>query len=276
MEGAEFDELVADIKANGLREPIALWGGGERSGGQILDGRNRYRACLAAGIRPQFEHLSAVDPAKYVISRNIRRRHLTTEQKRELIAKLIRAAPEKSDRQIAETAKASPTTVGTVRAKMEDKGEVSKLDTRTDAKGVKQPAKKPSAKPASPPPLQPPEVRETIPQLIDGLNAEGRKNMATMSPGTVARLAALLERTLEEPKARDDIGADSRSERERLVAENEELRAAKRRLEIENEGLRGEIDELKAELAKRAPAAADGLDVPEFLRRAAPAQGRTS
>src|SRR5262249_34731084 len=160
----------------------------------------------------------------YVISANIRRRHLTAEQKRDLIAKLIKATPEKSDRQIADTVKASPTTVGTVRAKMEDKGEVSKLDTRTDAKGVKQPAKKPSAKPPSPP--QPAEVRETIPQLIDGLKAEGRKNMATMSPGTVARLAALLERKLEEPKARDDIGADSRSERERLAAENEELRAA--------------------------------------------------
>src|SRR5262249_41046078 len=69
--------------------------------------------------------------------------HLTAEQRRELIDKLIKATPEKSDRQIAETVKASPTTVGTRRAKMEAKGEVSKLDTRTDAKGVKQPASKP-------------------------------------------------------------------------------------------------------------------------------------
>jgi len=111
MEGAEFDELVADIKAHGLREHIVL------HDGRILDGRNRYRACLAAGVPHTTTNGDARigDPAAYVISANIRRRHLTAEQKRELIAKLIKAAPEKSDRQIAETVKASPTTVGTVR-----------------------------------------------------------------------------------------------------------------------------------------------------------------
>src|SRR5262249_24301540 len=74
------------------------------------------------------------------------RRHLTAEQKRELIAKLIKATPEKSDRQIAETVKASPTTVGTVRAEMEAKGDLSKLDTRRDSKGRKQPAARTSGR----------------------------------------------------------------------------------------------------------------------------------
>jgi hypothetical protein len=82
----------------------------------------------------------SVDPYAYVVSANIHRRHLTAEQKRELIAKLIKTTPEKSDRQIAETVKASPTTVGTVRAEMEAKGDVSKLDTRRDSKGREQPA----------------------------------------------------------------------------------------------------------------------------------------
>jgi hypothetical protein len=138
MEGAEFDALVADIKKNGLHYPIFLYEG------KILDGRNRYRACLAAGFEPAVRngdhHIG--DPAGFVISRNIHRRHLTAKQRRELIAKLLKATPEKSDRQIAEMVKASPTTVGTVRTTMEAEGEVSNLDTRTDAKGVKQPARK--------------------------------------------------------------------------------------------------------------------------------------
>ena len=62
-------------------------------------------------------------------------RHLTAEQKRELITKLIKATLEKFDRQIAETVKASPTTVGTMRAEMEAKVDVSKLNTRRDSKG---------------------------------------------------------------------------------------------------------------------------------------------
>src|SRR5262245_36277823 len=85
MEGEEFDALVADIKWVGLREPIIL------HEGMILDGRNRYRACLAAGVEPTFrEYLAAamvtcceiIHPADYVISANIHRRHLTADQKR--------------------------------------------------------------------------------------------------------------------------------------------------------------------------------------------------
>ena len=56
------------------------------------------------------------DPWAYVTSANLHRRHLTAEQRRELIGKLIEAMPEKSNRQIAKLVNASPTTVGTRRA----------------------------------------------------------------------------------------------------------------------------------------------------------------
>ena len=78
-----------------------------------------------------------------------------------------------------------------------------------------------------------------------------------------------LER-LRRPKprddTRDDIGPNSRGETERLRARNEELERENHRLARENLALRSEIDELKAELARRAPAD-DGLDIPESLRR---------
>jgi hypothetical protein len=142
IEGAEFDALVEDIRQHGLRELITV-----DHDEAILDGRNRYRACLAAGITPLFEFYKGDDPAGFVFSKNIVRRHLTAEQKRDLIGKLLKATPEKSNRQIAETVKASPTTVGTVRAKLEAAGDVCKLDTRTDKAGRAQPARKPKPEP---------------------------------------------------------------------------------------------------------------------------------
>jgi hypothetical protein len=79
---------------------------------------------------------------RLAFSLNAHRRHPTSDEKRDRIAALLKATPETSDRQIAQQVKASPTTVGTVRAKMEAAGGVSKLDTRRDTKGRAQPAKK--------------------------------------------------------------------------------------------------------------------------------------
>jgi hypothetical protein len=143
LTGADYAALVADIKMHGLIEPIVLFEG------KILDGRNRYRACLGARVEPRYRNFTGTyaEAAAFVISANIHRRHLTPKDKRKAIAELLKASPEQSDRRVAKIAKVSPTTVGTVRAEMEAKGEVSKLDTRTDTKGRKQPAKKVVAKP---------------------------------------------------------------------------------------------------------------------------------
>ena len=78
LEGEEFDQLVADIKTHGLREPIVTFEG------KILDGRNRYRACQRAGIEPRFQEFrDGGDTAalEYVVSMNLRRRDLTPTQK---------------------------------------------------------------------------------------------------------------------------------------------------------------------------------------------------
>src|SRR5262245_5069971 len=82
IEGTEFDDLVADIKVNGLHDPIVI------HNDLILDGRNRYRACLAAGVDPAFVPYRGDDPVAFVISVNLRRRHLDESQRAMVAAKL--------------------------------------------------------------------------------------------------------------------------------------------------------------------------------------------
>lgn len=74
MAGAEFESLIADIKANGQREPIII------HDGMILDGGNRYRACLEAGIEPQTMKYGGGNIVSYVLSANLHRRHLSAGQ----------------------------------------------------------------------------------------------------------------------------------------------------------------------------------------------------
>jgi N6-adenosine-specific RNA methylase IME4 len=82
LEGEAFDSLVADIQANGLLEPITI------HEGLILDGRNRWNACKAAGVEPQFLEFDGDDPLAFVLSLNVHRRHLSESQRGMVAARL--------------------------------------------------------------------------------------------------------------------------------------------------------------------------------------------
>ena len=75
MEGDEFNALVESIRTQGLREPAWL-----TADGALLDGRNRVRACQAAGIKPSFRQYDGDDPVQFVWDMNVNRRHLTATQ----------------------------------------------------------------------------------------------------------------------------------------------------------------------------------------------------
>ena len=70
----DFDALVNDLRQHGLQTPVDLL---EE---KIIDGRNRYRACLQAGVKPIFNKVNPDDPVQFVMSRNLHRRHLTPSQ----------------------------------------------------------------------------------------------------------------------------------------------------------------------------------------------------
>ncbi len=80
LSGAEFNALRDDIKANGLRSPIVL------HNGMILDGGNRYRACLDAGIEPSFKTFDGGNLVSFVLSANLHRRHMTAGQQAAIVA----------------------------------------------------------------------------------------------------------------------------------------------------------------------------------------------
>jgi hypothetical protein len=92
IEGDEFDHLVEDIRANGLRDPIVLLGG------QVLDGRNRYRAGMlaervdaddtsSANFR-EFDPEQDGEPLAFVLSKNLARRHLNESQRAMVAARI--------------------------------------------------------------------------------------------------------------------------------------------------------------------------------------------
>ena len=65
------------------------------------------------------EGSTGADPYALAVSLNIHRRHLTGEQKRELIAKLLKAKPEASNRSIGAQIKVDDKTVASVRRELE-------------------------------------------------------------------------------------------------------------------------------------------------------------
>lgn len=80
----ELKDLTADIKANGLHQQIVLFNG------QILDGVNRWEACSTLNIfKPEmFRDYKGTDPVAFVISANLKRRHLDVGQRSMIAAEL--------------------------------------------------------------------------------------------------------------------------------------------------------------------------------------------
>jgi hypothetical protein len=152
----ELKELAGDIERNGLQTSIVIWSPEANAKCQLLDGRNRLdalalidqlavdeqgRLCIKKGdgtLEPiDQQHIVGGDPEKHAYSLNLHRRHLTPEQKRELIARLLKKTPEASDRQIGKQIKADNKTVAAVRGDLERREEIPHVEVRADTKGRK-------------------------------------------------------------------------------------------------------------------------------------------
>jgi hypothetical protein len=160
----ELDALAEDIKAHGLTDPVTTWV--DKDGTEwLLDGRNRLDAMAAAGYHfklhgqlissgpdkgtrepERFKVLPpnglskwaiayvhpyyGADPYAFVISANIHRRHLSTEDRKRIAVELLKANPERSNRAIAEEVQLDKNTVAQVRKDAEARGEIHHVETR--------------------------------------------------------------------------------------------------------------------------------------------------
>ena len=86
LSGSEFDALTASIKTDGVRVPIIV-----DEAGNILDGHHRYRIAPDAPRRV-VKGLTDAGKRAYVLSSNLHRRNLSSDQKTELRKTLIEIA----------------------------------------------------------------------------------------------------------------------------------------------------------------------------------------
>src|SRR5258706_12112989 len=104
----ELRELGNDIKKNRLQERAKVMRQGDDF--VLVDGRSRLDAIEAVGLPIKvfegdtpnskfFQILEVDNPVAFVISANVRRRHLTSEDRHRIIGELLKLDPSKSDRQ---------------------------------------------------------------------------------------------------------------------------------------------------------------------------------
>jgi ParB-like chromosome segregation protein Spo0J len=82
MSDDEFKNLKLDIDKNGLLEPIITYNN------MILDGGNRYKACLEIGLMPTFKEydIQLGNIGDFILSKNLYRRHITLSQQAAIVA----------------------------------------------------------------------------------------------------------------------------------------------------------------------------------------------
>lgn len=93
MSDAEFDELKADIDTFGVREPVWTWNK------QVIDGRHRVMACEELRIKcPTREYQGTeAELVAFVLSLNLKRRHLNASQRAMVAANLTALSIEEKE-----------------------------------------------------------------------------------------------------------------------------------------------------------------------------------
>lgn len=186
LDADEFEALKADIAERGVLVPIEF-----DTDGNLLDGHHRRRACDELGIKDYptvVRHFGSDDEREeHIVTLNVRRRHLNSEQKRRWAAWFLKRHPEWPDRRIGREVGIDHKTATGVRAELEESGEIPHFSKREDPRtgNLSQPARKPSV-------FGPSAKREQAQQALTVIADKPAKS-STLTPAE-ARLAAARER----------------------------------------------------------------------------------
>jgi len=129
----EYAELESSIRSHGVMVPILRNGDGV-----VIDGHHRLRIAESLGVACPAEYLvgrSESDLRTLAFELNLNRRHLTREQRRDLVVESIKADPQLSSREHGRRTGVDHKTAESVRASLSATGEIPQLDTRTGADG---------------------------------------------------------------------------------------------------------------------------------------------
>lgn len=239
LTGAEFDALRDDIKANGLRQPIIL------HEGMILDGGNRYRACVEADVEPVFVDFDGGNLISFVLSANLHRRHMSAGQQAVIVASA-------QDWAKAQVQGANRHTVKT--------GNVAGLDTVADRAaqaGASERTQRMADKVAKADPELAKQVAHgemSLPKAVEKIS--GKKPKRTLAPKP-EHCPSANDELVEAQHTISDLAAENESLRDRLAVEQmdaseegkaeaattiSELRERVRTLEAENDALKASRD----------------------------------
>ena len=226
-ERIEFDK---DIQARGIQTPVTLMQPKDGGDPVLLDGRNRLDATEATGIpvigahgkllvpHEILQEADGFDPVAFVVSKNLHRRHLTTDQRRQIAETLLKQDPEQSDRAIGRLAKLDNKTVEAIRADLELREEIPHVETRTDTRGRRQPVLR--------------RAKETRKAAVD--RKPGR-SPTQMRDSAISTFGHLLHR--DAASTLDDLSRLLRGERGRIAAIPLQKRVALARCYLEALGL---------------------------------------
>lgn len=168
----EYAELEQSIRENGVQVPITVG-----PDGRIIDGHHRDEIARKHDLHCPRVTAQGDDQKlrSLAFSLNLHRRHLTREQKRQIIAESLKADPQLSNREHAKRTGASDPTVGAVRREMEQSGQVQSFSTSIGSDG--------KSYPATPRPKPEPEFAPAD-EVAPGITAE---ELAELHPAPAPR-----------------------------------------------------------------------------------------